>query len=162
MKTLQLAVAVILGGWLLHGGEALAQKSIATYSKEAMDNLVPLLDKAAKGGYAMEPGTTTMFGGWLPKGSGTGKEKWIPMIVLKNLDPNMQYRVITAGDNDIKDLDVRVVDPNGRVVAEDVATARSAEVTFQPARVQDYTIEMRVYDSEDNTICIGGVLRKRN
>ncbi len=162
MKVLHLAVAVILGSWLFHGGEALAQRSIATYSKEAMDNLVPLLDKASKGGFAMEPSTTTLFGGWLPKGNGQGGEKWVPMLVLKNLDPNMAYRVIGAGDNDVKDLDVRVVDPTGKVVAEDVATARTAEVTFVPARIQDYTIEFRVYDSTDNAISIGGVLRKRN
>ncbi len=162
VKALQLAVAVVIGSWLFHGGEALAQRSIATYSKEAMDNLVPLLDKASKGGFSMEPSTTTMFGGWLPKGNGTGGEKWIPMIVLKNLDPNNLYRVIAAGDNDIKDLDVRVVDPNGKVVIADVATARNAEVTFQPSRIQDYTIEMRLYDSTDNSIFIGAVLRKRN
>ncbi|MSU79410.1 MAG: hypothetical protein EXS16_15135 [Gemmataceae bacterium] len=162
MKLRNLAVAVVLGTWLLHGGEAIAQRSIATYSKEAMDNLVPLLGKADAGGYKMEPSTTTMFGGWLPKGNGTGNEKRIPMIVLKNLDPNMEYRVITAGDNDIKDLDVRVVDPTGKVVAVDVAVARTAAVTFQPARAQDYVVEMRVYDSVDNGICVGGVLRRRN
>ena len=160
MKLLNLAVAVILGSWLLHGGEALAQKAVATYSKEAMDNLVPLLGKADAAGFKMEPSTTTMFGGWLPKGNGQGNEKWIPMLVLKNLDPNLAYHVIAAGDNDIKDLDVRVVDPTGKVVAADVAVARTAAVTFRPARVQDYVVEMRVYDSADNGICIGGVLRK--
>ncbi len=162
MKTVKFVLALVLGGCLLHGGEAFAQRSIATYSKEAMDNLVPLLEGAAKAGFTMEPRNTTLFGGWLPKGAGTGSEKWIPMIVLKNLDPNMQYRVIAAGDNDVKDLDVRVVDPNGRVVVADVATARTAAVTFQPDRVQDYVIEMRLYDSIDNSICIGGVLRRRN
>jgi len=160
MKTRQGIGAVMLGACLLHGGSLAAQQSVATYSKEAMDNLVPLLAKAAKDGYSMEPSSLTIYGGWLPRGRAQGTERWISVLILKNLDPAKQYRLIAAGDNDTKDLDLRVLDPSGKIVLEDTATARDAEVTFRPSRVQDYTIQMRLYDSSDNCVCIGAVLRR--
>ena len=58
------------------------------------------------------------------------------------------------------DLDVRVLDPTGTVVVADTATARDAVVSFKPSRQQNYTIQMRLYDSRDNSICIGAVLSK--
>jgi hypothetical protein len=160
MKILQLVVAALLGGYLVQGGPVAAQRAVATYSKEAMSSLAELLDKAAKNGFHMEPSNATIFGGWLPRGRAQGNERWIPMLVVRDLDPEKTYRVIAAGDNDTKDLDVRIVDPTGKVVAVDDATARDAEVTFRPTRRQDYTIEMRLYDSTDNCVCIGAVMRK--
>lgn len=160
MKILRYIVAVGVGACLLSGGSVYAQRSVATYSKEAMENLVPLLAKAANDQFTMEPSTSTMYGGWLPKGNKTGNEKWISMLVMRSLDPNKQYRLIAAGDNDIRDLDIRVLDPNGKVIAEDVGVSRLAEITFRPTREQDYTIQMRVYDSVDNGICIGAIMKK--
>jgi hypothetical protein len=160
MKVLQCLVAAVIGFCLLQGGPVAAQKAVATYSKEAMNNLSLLLDKAARDGYSMEPSTTTVFGGWLPRGRAQGNERWVPMLIMKELDPNRLYRVIAAGDNDTKDLDIRIKDPTGKIVAVDDAVARDAEVSFRPARRQDYTIEMRLYDSTDNCVCIGAILRK--
>jgi hypothetical protein len=151
------AAAIVV---LFQGGPVAAQGSVATYSKEAMDDLVGLLKKATKDGFVMEPGTTTMFGGWLSRGRGQGNERWVPMLVLTNLDPKYQYRIIAAGDNDTKDLDLRIVDPDGKVVVADTTTFRDAEVTFRPARRQNYTIELRLYDSNDNCVCLGAILRK--
>jgi hypothetical protein len=160
MRSFQFVLAAVVAGILLQPGQVAAQGSVATYSKEAMDDLVHLLKKASKDGYAMEPKTTTIFGGWLPKGQGTGKEPWISILVLNSLDPNKSYRVIAAGDNDTKDLDLRIVDPDGKVVAKDETVLRDAEVTFKPPRRQNYTIQLRLYDSRDNCICIGAILAK--
>ncbi len=160
MKSAWFMVAAVVGGCLLSGGPVAAQGDVATYSKEAMDDLVGLLRKAAKDGFAMEPRTTTMFGGWLPRGRGEGNEPWIPMLTLRNLDPNKQYRVIAAGDNDTMDLDLRVLDPTGKVVAQDTTVLRNAEVTFRPTRQQDYVIELRLYNSNDNCVTLGAILRK--
>jgi hypothetical protein len=160
MRKVQLAVAAVVVG-LLCAGQAAAQGSVATYTKEAMDDLIPLLNKASKDGFTMEPRTTTIFGGWLPKGSKTGNEAWIPVLTLKSLDPNKQYRIVASGDNDTVDLDLRIVDPsNGKVVAQDTTVLRDAEVTFRPARQQDYVIQLRLYDSRDNCVCLGAILRK--
>ena len=57
MKILRYIVAVGIGACLLSGGSVYAQRSVATYSKEAMENLVPLLAKAANDQFTMEPST---------------------------------------------------------------------------------------------------------
>jgi hypothetical protein len=160
MRRFKFVLAAVVAASFLQGGPVAAQGSVATYSKEAMDDLVLLLKKAAKDGYTMEPRTTTIFGGWLPKGQGRGNEPWIPLLVLKNLEPNKAYRVIAAGDNDTIDLDLRIVDPDGKVVATDASTLRDAEVTFRPTRRQDYVIQLRLYNSTDNCVCIGAILSK--
>jgi hypothetical protein len=160
MKVPWFAVTAVLVAFLVSAGPVAAQADVATYSKEAMDDLIGLLRKASKDGYSMEPSTTTMFGGWLPRGRGQGNERWIPMLVLRNLDPNKVYRIIAAGDNDTKDLDLRILDPAGKVVAQDATVLRDAEVTFRPARQQDYTIELRLYNSNDNCMCLGAILRR--
>jgi hypothetical protein len=160
MKMLRFTLAVVIGGSLLQGGSVYAQRTVATYSKEAMGNLAPLLEKAARDGFKLEANTTTVFGGWLPQGRGQGNERWVPILIMHDVDPNAQYRVIAAGDNDTKDLDLRIVDPAGKVVVQDVAVAREAEVTFQPQRRQDYVIQLRLFDSTDNCVCIGSILKK--
>lgn len=133
-----------------------AQSGSAQYSKEALDALVPLINKAEKDGYTMDTRSTTIFGGWLKKDD----KNWFAILTLTNLDPNREYRIVVSGDNDVRDLDVRVLDPQRKIVAEDVATDKSGSVTFRPTRQQDYTIEMRLYDSRDNSVCMGAWLRK--
>ncbi len=160
MKITSLILATLVGGFLASGGPVFAQGDVATYSKEAMDDLVGLLRKAGKEGYSMEARTTTMFGGWLPRGKGQGTETWIPMLVLRNLDPTKQYRIIVSGDNDTRDLDLKVLDPGGLTVAQDATVLRDAEISFRPTRQQDYTIYLRLFDSADNCVCIGAVLRR--
>jgi hypothetical protein len=159
MRIFHCAVATVIASCLLQAGSVSAQ-GVATYSKEAMDDLATLLKKATKDGYSMQPGTTTIFGGWLKKGQAKGNEAWVPLITMQNLDPNKSYRVIAAGDNDTIDLDLRVLDPDGKVVAIDTTELRDAEVTFRPTRRQNYTIEMRLYNSKDNCMCIGAFLSK--
>jgi hypothetical protein len=160
VKISRFVMAAVLGASLMSGGRVAAQQDVATYSKEAMDDLIGLLRKAAKDGFSMEAQTTTMFGGWLPKGQKQGNERWVPMLTLKNLDPNKQYRIIASGDNDTRDLDLRIIDPAGKVVVQDVTVLRDAEVTFRPTRQQDYVIELRLFDSQDNCFCLGAILRK--
>jgi hypothetical protein len=160
MKMLRFLVVAAIAACFLYGEPTAAQRSIATYGKEAMDSLGHLLDKAAKDGFEMQPRTTTVFGGWLPKGNKTGQEQWISILIMNNADPAKQYRIIGAGDNDTIDLDIRILDPQGAVVAEDKAITREPAVTFRPTRQQNYTIQMRMYDSRDACMCIGAILAK--
>jgi hypothetical protein len=139
---------------------ASAQRTIATYSKEAMDNLTRLLDKGAKEGYTFQLNTTLIFGSVLPQGNKTDKEPWIAALIITKADPNKTYRVISAGDNDADDLDLRVLDPAGKIVAQDTTTNRDGEVTFRPDREQNYTIELRLYQSKNRCVCIGAILTK--
>jgi len=118
------------------------------------------LAKANKANFRMQTGISTIFGGWLPKGTGKGNEPWKEILVLTNADPNQEYRVIAAGDNDCKDLDVRVRVRGSDEVASDTGAAPEAEVSFRPTRRQDYVIEFRLYHSDDNCICIGALLHK--
>ena len=102
MRICKFALAAVITGCLLHGGPVAAQADVSTYSKEAMDNLSGLLGRASKDGFHMASKQTTIFGGWLAKGSKTGKEAWVSMIILPNLDPNKTYRIVASGDNDVR------------------------------------------------------------
>ena len=53
-----------------------------------------------------------------------------------------------------------MLDPSGAVVVEDNLITRETEVTFRPTREQDYTIQLRLYHSRDNCVCIGSILTK--
>ena len=154
MKILRSFVIAAVVAAVAPASPVFAQRSIATYGKEAMESLGRMFDKAAKDGFAMEPRTTTMFGGWMPKGDKTGNEQWISVLTMTKASPNKTYRIIAAGDNDTLDLDLRILDPTGAVVVEDNLITRETEVTFRPARDQDYTIQMRLYHSRDNCVCI--------
>jgi hypothetical protein len=161
MKMSWLMVASVIVGLVVTGAPIGADNTdSATFAKEAFDDLLGLLKKADQNGFRMEPKTTTMFGGWLPKGNGAGNEPWVPMLTLRNVSPNKQYRIIASGDNDTTDLDLRVVDPAGKIVAIDGTVFRDAEVTFRPARQQDYVIELRLYKSRDHCVCMGAILLK--
>jgi hypothetical protein len=160
MKMIRLAVIVLFAAGLLPASPAFAQRTVAPYGKEAMESLGHLLDKAAKDGFAMPVATTTFFGCWMPKGDKTGKEQWLSVLVATKLSPGKTYRIIAAGDNDTIDLDLRILDPSGAVVVEDNLVTREPQVTFTPAREQDYTIQLRLYHSRDNCVCVGAILQK--
>jgi hypothetical protein len=160
MKTFRPLVIAAVAAALLHASPAFAQRSIAAYGNEAMVSLGHLLDKAARDGYTMEGRTTRIFGGWMPKGDKSGNEQWVPMLTLTKANPNKTFRIIAAGDNDAIDLDLRVLDPSGAVVVEDNLITRETEVTFRPTREQDYTIQLRLYHSRDNCVCVGAILTK--
>ena len=160
MKILRpLVIAAVVAG-LLPASPAFAQQSIAAYGKEAMESLGHLLDKGARDGYKMEARTTTIFGCWMPKGEKSGNEPWVSVLIATKLSPNKAYRIIAAGDNDTIDLDLRILDPSGAVVVEDNLITREPEVTFRPTREQDYTIQLRLYHSRDNCVCMGSILTK--
>ena len=160
MKTFRSLVIAAVVAAVLPASPVFAQRSIAAYGKEAMESMGHLLDKAARDGFTMEARTTTMFGCWMPKGEKTGKEPWLSVLTLTKGSPNKTYRIIAAGDNDTIDLDLRILDPQGNVVVEDNLVTRETEVTFRPTREQDYTIQLRLYHSRDNCVCIGGILTK--
>jgi hypothetical protein len=160
MKTFRPLVIAAVAAALLHASPAFAQRSIATYGQEAMVSLGHLLDKGAREGYSMEPRTTRIFGGWMPKGQKTGNEQWQSVLTLTSANPNKIYRIIAAGDNDTYDLDLRVLDPSGAIVVQDNLITREPEVTFRPTREQDYTIQFRLWHSRDNCVCIGAILTR--
>ena len=160
MKTFRsLVIAAVVAG-MAPASSTFAQSSVATYGKEAMESLGHLLDKSAKDGFVMEARTTTIFGCWMPKGNKTGNEPWLSVLTLTKASPNKSYRIIAAGDNDTIDLDLRILDPLGNVVVEDNLITREPIVTFRPTREQDYTIQLRLFHSRDNCVCIGGILTK--
>jgi hypothetical protein len=161
MRMLRLAVVVMVGVFISRGAPVRAQEQeVTTYGKQAMESLGNLLDKGKKDGFKMEAKKTTMFGAWLPKGNNAGNEEWITVLVLGAPDATKQYRILCAGDNDTIDLDVRVLDAAGGVVAIDPKADRECEVTFQPKGQQNYTIQMRLYNSKDNCLCMGAILVK--
>ncbi len=68
--------------------------------------------------------------------------------MLKNLERNGNYVIIAAGDEDATDVDVRVLDPNGRVVQEDRLVDSIAVIEFNVRRAGQYRIEVDLYEAD--------------
>jgi hypothetical protein len=51
---------------------------------------------------------------------------------------------------DARDVDIQVLDPDGRTVASDTLTAPEAIVGYTPTKTGRYSVRVRLYSSRDN------------
>lgn len=70
-----------------------------------------------------------------------------PMV--KNFAPNGNYVIIAAGDEDATDVDVRVLGPNGQVIAEDRDVSEIAIIDFNAGRGGQFRIEVDLYQADE-------------
>ncbi len=68
--------------------------------------------------------------------------------MLKNFERNGNYVIIAAGDEDATDVDIRVLDGNGNVLAEDMETDSLAVIEFNVDRDGQYRIEAELFEAE--------------
>ncbi len=137
-------------------GRASAQEKQGVYVAQASQRLIKLIDKANGDGYKLQDNKLSIGGGWMRQGN-----DWVKLysIVLEKGTP---YRFLAAGDADAQDVDLQVLDSNGKVVAEDTKNDPEAVVDFTPAASQQYQVRVRLYASRDNLpcVCLGIVMSK--
>lgn len=71
-----------------------------------------------------------------------------PMV--KNFNSNTNYIIIAAGDVDANDVDIRVRDRSGRLIAEDTSYNREAIVEFNSGRGGQFTIQVELYSADND------------
>ncbi len=130
-------------------GRAVAQAGQGKFVTEASVALIKLIDVSNTQGFSLENDQFSIGGSWLRQ----SQANWIPLYTI-NLVGGKQYRFLGAGDADTTDLDLRVVDANNRVVAEDVGTEPNAIVGFNPQANGRYTVQLRLYGSKNNLPCM--------
>jgi hypothetical protein len=128
-------------------GGAEAQDGQGKYITQAADRLATLVSLANKDGYQLQPDDFSVGGGWLKQ-----SKDWVGLfsVELKGKQP---YRFLAAGDDDAKDVDLRILDPDGKEVAIDAAVGKAAVVNFTPPIARRYRIQVRVYESNEGAPC---------
>jgi len=135
---------------LLGGGICLAMLLIATenanaqqgqYVTQAATRLGKLIDKGNSEGFRLAANKFSLGGGWLAQGT-----EYVSLFTI-NLEAGKKYRFLAAGDDDARDVDIRVMDPSKNVVAEEAKTDATAEVDFTPKTSLRYLVQVRVFKS---------------
>lgn len=127
------------------------------YITQATQRLIKLIDIANQDRYLLTDDAFSIGGGWIKKGP-----EWVTLYTVP-LQAGKNYRVIAAGDNDARDVDVQIVDANGNVVASDVATDSEAVVNYRAASSQRYSVRLRLYASDQDLPCVClGIIMEQN
>lgn len=126
-----------------------AQEGQGKYITQASKRLTTLIDKANEKGYSLTDNNFSIGGGWLKQST----TKWVPLYTIK-LTAGKKYRFIAAGDGDAKDVDLEVIDSDGRTKARDVKTDPEAIVDFTPTETGVYTVRIRLYASREDAPCV--------
>jgi hypothetical protein len=151
------AVAVSLAALLAGSGSAFAQEKQGPFVAQASKRLTNLVSKANDEGYKLQDNKLSIGGGWIKQGN----DNWVTLYSIV-LEKGTAYRFLAAGDDDARDVDVQVVDGNGKVVASDTKNDPDAVVDFTPPASQQFQVRVRLYASRDNVpcVCLGIVMSK--
>lgn len=89
--------------------------------------------------------------GWCLGGSSMSKGE--KSTYTREFSAGVTYEISASGDRDVIDLDLRIMDDDGKVVAEDTDSSKDASVTFRPKRTGQYTIELHLADARERSLC---------
>lgn len=122
-----------------------AQAQQGKYLNSASARLIKLVDRANEDGYKFQNDSFSLGGGWLKQGT----DRWVTLYTV-SLQAGKSYRFLAVGDMDAKDVDIQVLDPDGRTVASDTLAAPEAIVGYSPTKTGRYSVRVRLYASRDN------------
>ncbi len=91
---------------------------------------------------------------------GTYMQPYEYYSLTKFFDQKESYIIIAAGDEDATDVDLRILNANSEVIAEDNETDRIAIVEFTPRLGADFMIEVELYDANVASFVSFIILRK--
>jgi hypothetical protein len=158
-KHASVALAIVLLGLLVlpnTSSSVLAGEGQGPYLAQASTRLIQLVGRSNADGFKLQNNSFSIGGGWLIKNN-----TWVPLFTL-SMEEGRDYRCLAAGDNDARDVDLQVVDPNGQVVAEDTGGDPEAVVNYRPKTSGKHLVRLRLYASEKNQpcVCLGLVMAK--
>jgi hypothetical protein len=128
------------------------------YITQASANLIGLVGKANDDGFVLAANQLSIGGGWVKQGA----DSWVTLYSVQ-LEGGRLYRVLAAGDNDARDVDVEVTNPKGNIVARDDSTDPKATVNYRPPVSGRYTVRVRLFAArgDDPCVVLGIVMIKR-
>jgi hypothetical protein len=129
---------------LAAAGPASAQQGQGKFITQASERLAKLVGEANGEGYKLASNKFSVGGGWLKQSS-----EWMTLYTI-NLEKGKNYRILAAGDNDARDVDVQLLDPNDKVMASDTKTDPEAVVDFRPKVSQRYQVRVRLFASRND------------
>jgi hypothetical protein len=136
---------------------AAAQESQGKYVNSSVARLVKMIDFANAAGYNLQTDQFSAGGVWLRQ----GKENWVSLVTME-LKAGKDYRFLAAGDMDARDVDLKIVNSDGTIVANDSTTNPEAIVNYSPTKTGRYTISIRLYASRESvpSYCTAIVMSK--
>jgi len=137
-----------LVGFLASENRASAQAQ-GKFVTQAAERLHKAIDRANSNGYSLHDNAFSIGGGWLKQ----SKKNWI-LLFTKTLKAGQPYKILAAGDSDARDVDVEIIDEDGKVVAKDADLDATAVVNFTPKTSGKYQVRVRLYDSRSNVPCV--------
>jgi hypothetical protein len=138
------SVLAVLGS----ANRASAQIKQGKYITQASARLAELVDAGNKAGYSLHNNAFTLGGGWLKK-----SEEWVVSYPVE-FTAGKKYRLVAAGDDDAKHLDLRILDSKGNQVAIDDEKTVDAVINYSPKVTGKYTVQMRLHDSRNDNACV--------
>ncbi len=102
--------------------------------------------------FGLDDGSSCFIGGYVKEEGVLGSS--IP------LEEGRTYAFLGGGDDDVKDLDLYLMDADGNVVAKDTETDASPVVVFKCKSAGKYRVQMKlVTDKTDASFCVYATLR---
>ena len=77
------------------------------------------------------------------------------VFVADNKDPNKKYAEFAVIGDGSTDIDIYVLDADGKEVASDTSPSDLAHVRWVPGKTQEFTIKVRNLGNQDNTCTMG-------
>lgn len=78
----------------------------------------------------------------------------------RNFRRGEEYLIVGGGDDDVKDLDLEVLDANGRVIDHDEETDATPLLLFTAPQTGRYTIRQHLYDAPVGSFCVVAVMQR--
>lgn len=137
------------------GGMAHAQgRDSGRYLSEAFTRVTDNANIAKQVvGYGYNEGIS-ILGGWVDQGN--------HLRFTLPLKGGTSYLFLGAGDKDAEDVDLEILNENGKVLAADVRVAADAAVEFTPQVDGAYTLKLTLFRSNQKApcVCVATILKK--
>ncbi|MGI0016060.1 MAG: hypothetical protein ACREBU_21780, partial [Nitrososphaera sp.] len=129
-----------------------AQESIFVYLQQALGKIV-LQSEVIKNlaNYDYVSGNC-LFGAYLKN----GESQNLTMTFQEGID----YLIIGAGDDDIADLDLKLLSTTGGVLAEDTDSDATPILKFSPGFSRKVTLQIKNYNSARSGFCVFVILQE--
>lgn len=95
-------------------------------------------------------GSACFYGALLEEGGSVSSSRWF--------ERGTKYNIWAYGDEDALDLDIRVTDENGRVIAQDIDYDASPNCDFRPKKSGSYMVTITNYSSYNDVFVFWGVM----
>ncbi|HZZ80296.1 MAG TPA: hypothetical protein VFE62_17420, partial [Gemmataceae bacterium] len=123
------------------------------HTAQACARLGQLVDSGNADGYTLHNNSFTLGGGWLKPG-----EQWTSIYSI-TLEAGKKYRLLAAGDNNVRNVDLRILNAKGIQVAIDGNHFSSASVDYTSTAGGRYTVQMRLQAANStDAVCLSALM----